>query len=517
MNGAALASLGRLARSERARVLFVAHSGGGGVARHVGDLALALEPDVEVLMLEPHVAPFVALRWLRSGEPLKLWFDGVGDWEGLIGFLGALGLDRIHFHHVSGLPEAVLDLPTRLGCPHDLTLHDYFPACPAYHLADASGRYCGMEPECGKCLDAAPAQWPLTIAQWRERFGTLLSTAGRVIAPCSDAAVRIGAFFPQVSPLVWPHPEMPDRPPPRPLRVLVPGAISSLKGFDVLQACVEDASRRGLALHFVVLGFLGKPLDQWPDAPLTITGEYPEGALPALIAKERGDVFFFPSQCPETYSYTLSAALRSGLPIVASDIGAIGERLREYPRACILPWDGAASRMNDALVSAGGAGDSPAIPPVAFTSFNAYRDAYVAGVGAPRPKAPADAVAIADRWLVEPVATPEQYPPAYLFEDGVVCGKARSLELLRRYLFDPDAVYAAKEERFRALVGTLWAEREEAARAAARALAERQAEAARAAAALGETEERLRQIQASTSWRLTSPLRHLVAWLRGTA
>lgn len=514
MDGDVQSSLARLRRSERARVLFVAHSGGGGVGRHVADVALALESDVDVLLLEPHGAQYVALRWLRTGEQLRLWFDAAADWEGLVGFLGALAFDRIHFHHVDGLPEAVLDLPSRLGCAHDLTLHDYFPACPAYHLTDASRRYCGMEPDCGKCLDARPAQWPLTIAQWRERFGRLLSTASRVIAPCGDAAARIRAFFPQVSPLVWPHPEIQAVPPPRAMRVLMPGAISYLKGFDVLQACINDASMRGLALHFVVLGFLARPLPQWPKAPLTVTGEYPEGTLPALIAKERGDVFFFPSQCPETYSYTLSAAFATGLPIVGTDLGAIGERLREYPRARILPWNSAASRLNDALLSAAAGEESPAILPVGSTSYQEYRDAYVAGLGAGRAME-GDALGIADRWLVDPVLAREDYPPAYLFEDGVVCGKARSLELLRRYLFDPDAVYAAREERFRELIATLWQEREEAARAAARAAAEHRAEIERTAAAARKAEDRLREMEASTSWRLTSPLRRLVARLRG--
>jgi glycosyltransferase involved in cell wall biosynthesis len=469
------------------------------------------------LLLEPHGAPFVELRWLRSGERLRLWFDSAADWDGLLGFLGALAIDRIHFHHVSGLPEAVLDLPSRLGCAHDLTLHDYYPACPAYHLADASGRYCGMARDCGKCLDAAPAQWPLTIPQWRARFGVVLSTASRVIAPCNDAAERIRAFFPQLSPLVWPHPETEGAPPPAPLRILVPGAISSLKGFEVLRACVEDASKRGLALHFVVLGFLGKPLAQWPQAPLTITGEYPEGTLPALIAKERGDVFFFPSQCPETFSYTLSAALRTGLPIVATDLGAVGERIRGHPGARTVPWDAAASELNDALLSAGGPRAPAAIPSVAFTSFEAYRRAYVAAFAPARAQPSAAEIDIADRWRREPAAAAEQYPPAYLFEDGVVCGKARSLELLRRYVFDPDAVYAATQARFRELLETLWGERAEAAQAAQAAIkaqAEWQAEVERGAARARAAEERVRELEASSSWRLTRPLRRIVTWLR---
>ena len=45
-------------------------------------------------------------------------------------------------------------------------------------------------------------------------------------------------------------------------------------------------------------------------------------------------VVWFPAQWPETYSYTLSAAIDAGLPIVASRIGAFPERLAGRP----LTW-----------------------------------------------------------------------------------------------------------------------------------------------------------------------------------
>ena len=60
---------------------------------------------------------------------------------------------------------------------------------------------------------------------------------------------------------------------------------------------------------------------------IAITGEYAEADLPALLAKVKPHVVWFPAQWPETYSYTLSAAIDAGLPIVATRIGAFPERL----------------------------------------------------------------------------------------------------------------------------------------------------------------------------------------------
>ena len=273
------AALERLRGSPRPRVLFLSHAFGGGVGRHIDELAGAIAADAEVLLLQPHLNSYLALRWLRPGENLVLWVRAAEEWERMVGLLQAIGIDRIHFHHVHGLPRGILELPRRLGCPHDVTLHDFFPACPAYHLTGADGRYCGGDPRCRHCVDARPAQWGFSIDEWRSACGELLGKAARVIAPSHDAARRIGAFFPAVAALVWPHPELDAAPAAAPLRVLVTGAISPAKGLDLLEACVRDAAARSLPLHFRVLGYLARPIPAWPELPFSLAGEYRERSM----------------------------------------------------------------------------------------------------------------------------------------------------------------------------------------------------------------------------------------------
>ena len=353
-----------------------------------------------------------------------------------------------------GLPQAILDLSGRLGCPHDVTIHDYFAACPNYHMLDANGRYCARDPGCGQCLDSQPSQWPLSIGEWRDSFGRLLRSASRVIAPSADCAMRIAAFFPGIAPVVWPHPEGEPSEIPRQVRVLVPGALSRAKGLDLLEACVADSAARNLGLHFRVLGFVARPLATWPKAPLSISGEFPAGKLPDLMALERGDVCFLPSQCPETFSYALSDALDSGLPIVATGIGAFPERVAGSADGRIVPWNASAQQINDVILAAAApAASSPA--PRSRMTFDAYRERYLAAWKSSREDAPGEAPAIEARWLLEPPAEPDRRPLAYFFEDGVVCGKASSLEGLRRFAFDPDSLLAAADGRVRELISRL--------------------------------------------------------------
>jgi glycosyltransferase involved in cell wall biosynthesis len=494
-------------------VLFLSHAFGGGVGRHIDELAEAIADDAEVLLLQPHLDSFLALRWLAPGEDFALWPNAAGDWEAAVQLLAAIGIDRVHFHHVHGLPRTVLELPRRLGCAHDVTLHDFFPACPAYHLTGADGRYCGADPQCRQCVDGGrPAQWGLSIDEWRGAFGAWLAAAARVIAPSRDAARRIAAFFPSVAPVVWPHPESDAPPPPAPLRVLVPGAISPAKGLDLLEACVRDAARRALPLHFRVLGFLARPIPSWPELPFGIAGEYRERDLDALIALEKGDVFFFPAQCPETFSYTLSAALATPLPIVATDLGALPERLAGRGNARIVRHDAAAAAVNDAILES-----AAMLPARAGTSRDrvapeAYRARYLEGLrrsGA----APASLPPIPERWLQRPRHSPTLSSLAWLYDDAIRCGRATSREELARRTAQADAQLAA-------LASELSAAREELGRAAARLderqaeLAAARAESARNAAEAAGARERLRAMESSRSWRMTAALRALARMMR---
>ncbi len=350
----------RLAESPRQLILFIAHAWGGGIRRHMDELAALASDRCNVLLLEPASEDTVKISWLRDGEGFAAYFTLPQDVPELARLFGELGLVRMHFHHVHGLPRAVLDLPRATGVSYDCTLHDYYAICPQYHLVTEDGRYCG-EPDaagCAACISRRPSQWGLDITEWRATFEALLRGADRVIAPSRDLAQRIARYFPDIDVTVLPHAET-QPVAPRVVRVATLGGLSPEKGLRVLAACAEDARARGLPLAFRVLGWTTDPLAQWPRASLSIHGQYTEAELPALIAAERPDVIWFPAQVPESYSYTLTAALSSGAAIVASALGALPERLAGHPRATLLPADASPAQWNDALIAAGALAGAP--------------------------------------------------------------------------------------------------------------------------------------------------------------
>jgi hypothetical protein len=284
---------------------------------------------------------------------------------------------------------------------------------------------------------------------------------------------------------------------------------------DLVLACARDARDRGLRLHFRVIGNIARPVDGEAGLPMSFTGEYPEGALASLIERERGDAILFPAQWPETYSYTLTAAIDSGLPIVATDLGAFPERLGGHDRARILPWNGKPSRFNDTLVTVCRAPDPVPAPTSAREDPDRYRSRYLQGIAARPAKSSEPAIAppgiaiAPDEWVPQPTLTE-------LFDDGVRCGNGRSKAMLRERVAQADrelgesdalrsrvasadAALAQARERSQALESELAACRGESARLAAGA----EAAALRTAA-----------IESSTSWRLTAPLRALARLLR---
>jgi len=344
----------RLAEWPMPVVVFIAHGWGGGVRRHMQDLASFVRDRCEVLTLEPAAGDTVKLYWARADEEFAAYFSLPHDLPKLASLLQSLRVARLHFHHVHMLPRAVLDLPAAAEVPYDVTLHDYYPICPQYQLVTSDGRYCG-EPAtagCNACIAERPNRWGLDITAWRATFAGLLAHADRVIAPSADVAKRMRRYLPELEIAVWPHPEFETHSPPAIARVLVLGNLSREKGLRVVAACAADAKARGLPLTFRVLGSTTEPVAQSPEVPLSIVGQYEEAALPTLLAAEKPDVIFFPAQVPETYSYTLSVALATGLPIVVSSLGALPERVSGHARASTVRWNASTAEWNAALIAA---------------------------------------------------------------------------------------------------------------------------------------------------------------------
>ncbi|PWW43735.1 methionine biosynthesis protein MetW [Melaminivora alkalimesophila] len=415
-------------------VLAVLHDRAGGTVRHVRELAEHLRGRAQFLTLSPAPGQSVLLRMADEGEAFALSFRLADQWDELLDVLRALGVCHVHYHHLLGHGQQVRELPALLDVPYDFTAHDYFSYCTHITLTGDDGRYAG-EPALGQCACCAPAMAApqslpgvRTVAEWRGANARLLAGARHVLAPSRDAARRIAAFAPAARVRAVPHtdivpgaalPEPAPRPLQggRPLKVAVIGALSAIKGADVLEAAALAAARRGAPVEFHLLGYGYRHLRTQPRARLTVYGEYQEADLSGLLDWLQPDLVWFPAQWPETYSYTLSAALQAGLPVAVPDLGAFAERVAGRAWSWVCPWGQDGNAWVDFFTELRERHFIPAVPPALpgdplpdFPQGGApwdYGQDYLVGLPSMAPGAPQatplDASALA-RWLPEPTA-----------------------------------------------------------------------------------------------------------------
>lgn len=336
-------------------VLMISHKRGGGTARHLEMLIAQLEGQATVYELVPVEEGGLVSLGLHGDGHARMVFDPFADLEALVATLEALGVARIHIHHTIGLAAPVFTLPERLQCPYDMTVHDYYLVCPQDSMTDAQGRYCGAPDAagCNRCLAERPAPGGVDIAAWR-RFGeVLLGGAERVFVPSQDTERRMRRYVDKARYIHAIH-ETGDLRipvvvkgalPEKPLKVVVLGALGIIKGADLLEAVALEARAARAPVEFHLLGYSYRKLRCKPFSALEVHGAYQEAELAGLLKELDADVAWFPGSCPETYSYTLSACLRAGLPVVAPQIGAFPERLAERDRTWLFQVDPTPSEM----------------------------------------------------------------------------------------------------------------------------------------------------------------------------
>jgi hypothetical protein len=225
-----------------------------------------------------------------------------------------------------------------------------------------------------------------------------------------------------------------------PVRVLVPGAISIAKGLQVLEGCVADALERRSGC--ISRAGIRRARDAGvAQAPLSIRANSRQASWPSLSPSKAATWCSFPAQCPEIFSYTLSRALDSGCRssppasarypsgwrLAAGAHRRLGRERRRAERCARLRR---AQASRHATPARGG--------------FDEYlRATRWSGRGEVRspPSPPAiEAVGCASLRR-RPIGGRSRSST----RDGVVCGRASSLEGLRKLAFDPDSLHATTE------------------------------------------------------------------------
>lgn len=303
-----------------AAVAHILHLWGGGTEKHVLDLSNQL--DATSYIIKPNSNQAVTVVHGESKQVVSI--------TSLPKFLQECDVGIIHIHQLIGHNINFLELARAIGAQLYVTLHDYFYLCPRFHLVTANAEYCGLpedEQICNTCIGGS-------IGQWRTNYSQLLLRADYVIAPTIDVFKRYEQKIPNAKYVVVPHDKWyrinsEVNQPNLDTTILILGNVSSGKGAYVLANLVTKVRNEQLPIKFKLVGKSEVAITD--DEVFSQTGTYQNNDEHKLISEINPTAILFPAIAPETYSYTLSSAIHSNLPIVAPRLGAFIERLAGRP------------------------------------------------------------------------------------------------------------------------------------------------------------------------------------------
>jgi glycosyltransferase involved in cell wall biosynthesis len=381
-------------------ILMVTHNWGGGTERHVKELTRAALGSVNVVNLR---ITENKLELTIPGKPDQAVMLENTEREELITALRYFGVNRVHIHHILGQEMILRLMIERLLVSFDITIHDYYLVCPQIHLyTPGSTHYCGElgEKQCDQCIARGNNFGARDIREWRTSHAWFVENAQRVICPSRDVKDRIIKYYPSANLVLAPHEATTSdvwivkaRPLSvgQPLRVALLGHLVAHKGRETVEACLKDTKTQ---IEFVLVGAAQPPFADLGER-FSETGVYTDSELMGHLEELAPHVVWFPQAVPETYSYTLTAAIDSGLPILASRIGAFPERLEGRPLTWLVDaaataasqWLATLDAVREQLLEAplvpqtGSRAKSEAFYPAGYLSFLRDRSTPVSGFG----------------------------------------------------------------------------------------------------------------------------------------
>jgi glycosyltransferase involved in cell wall biosynthesis len=255
--------------------------------------------------------------------------------------------DLVHIHHWARLTTTLVQAAADRGVPAVLSLHDLFASCPRYHRVKQDMSFCTQAPSPDVCRGCAPswsfqadAELDGSISVFVAELRAEVARAAALLAPTEGHGRRV---------LGWLGLS-------RDVLALPPGGsvvpAPATRPLGDRQGQAGDPLRVGLFGHLHPLKGVGVALDALvaagPDAPLAleIWGAAPDAAIESELKQraagldvtwhgsyEPGDLsgadidaVMLPSLCSESYSFALDEAGALGVPIVASDLGALADR-----------------------------------------------------------------------------------------------------------------------------------------------------------------------------------------------
>jgi len=280
------------------------------------------------------------------------------------------GVGLVHIENLSGLPLTLVPELEGRGLPTMLSVHDFTLFCRKPHLIEqATGEFCEYSRDmvrCAACLSDLDPEQHHTQVEYRRDGAKAFAHAGAVIYPSGFLRRQHEALFPghrrgREDAVIAPATSRPAPPTRRPdgrTRIAFVGGAHLHKGGALIAPTMERILKHDItALGFVYGSGDGRLTRQLREMnAIRVRGYYQQGNLPSLLVRDRITVAVLPSIWPETYGLVVDECLSAGVPVVAFDHGAVGDRLDEWGVGRLVPLQLATTGLADSIIDCSASG-----------------------------------------------------------------------------------------------------------------------------------------------------------------
>ncbi|MCU7833908.1 MAG: glycosyltransferase [gamma proteobacterium symbiont of Taylorina sp.] len=276
----------------------------------------------------------------------------------------------IHFQHLAKWGTLALPLiAKKLGRQVIISLHDYYLLCPDYNMLLPNGNRCqkksisANDNECIDCITLKQvyinANTNQSISEYIEQrqllITNVLESSDCLIAPSEFVSNKFAqAFDPRIAEKIQiiPHgiklPEAPVRySMQKPiLEVVCIGNLNQAKGAETIVKLAKKLQYKKINLS-IIGGVSHEYQADLNKYGVNIHGFYQHEQLAHLLKST--DVALIPSTYDETFCLTLSEVQALGIPVIASRVGAITERVDHGVTGYLIPPNNANALLKQLL------------------------------------------------------------------------------------------------------------------------------------------------------------------------
>lgn len=352
------------------RILFVIHSNSGGTPKTNEDLMKQVEKYADCYLLFAHTHTMILYHFENSCLiKIKEWSFDSRWWaemfynekyeEIYFNILHNLQIDLVHIRH---LLHHTFDLPIvskKLGIPVVLSFHDFYMVCPSFTLLDENYDYCqgvcndnlvnckvpskGITQE--PIMKSFVEKWRFEVKKLFEYVDCFITTSEVVKEVFTNIfrnsfddnffVIEHGRNFPIIKEKLF---EVPSEK--KPIKILFTGNILRHKGSMIIKELYDLDIEKNIEFHF-----LGTTDESLKNIGIH-HGTYKREELYKKISLIKPSFIGIFSIWPETFCHTLTEAWSCGIPVLATNIGVIQDRVEKNNGGIFIDKDDSVASYN---------------------------------------------------------------------------------------------------------------------------------------------------------------------------